>query len=291
MAERPPRGYNRRDKPLPHVFRYDVELSLLSTEEQATMFMYMGTSKLTADPKTIEVNPRNALFAQETGPLICYDSMVQMATIITTFSMTSHMKVTDQLDIVKIYHQNIHGAFEDSWTPTDDKTGTKVAHILDVWEDATNEDVIPLYNNVDLVTEEDFPVSTVNDTQTFSHLSLTTDLKMEGINTDIPEWFDALQFYTIAGKLKTLAGPMRTLVLTKNRPTVTIVERKFIPKNVQYGNPFLYFGKRIKMPATTEFEQILSRNDIPTSTTKGHVNVTSLIRYNEWNPDFDQTRM
>lgn len=287
MAERPPPGYNKRDKPLPHDFFYKYNLSI-QTGTNRMMETYMHTSKLTAAPSTIEVNPRNAAFANETGALVGFDSIIQIIDIITDISLTKQAVVTDKFHAIKFFWQNIHGAFEDAWTPTDEKTGFSTATILELISDTTNEDVIPDFLT-DLLTEQDQPLSTIHDTETFAHYGLTTDAKLEGVPWDLDLWFDAMQFFTNAGKLKTLAGRVNSATVTTNKPYMRIRERRFVPKSVRFGNPHMFFGRRYYAPVPTDKYSIQS--DADSSAGLGTLNVTTKIRYNEWNPDFNQSRM
>ncbi len=290
MAERPPPGYNIRDKPLAHKFAYKFGLGVNVVNATSAMMTFLRTSKNSVDPKTIEVNNRNTSFAKDAGPLICFDSIVQMISISLAVTMTKACIVTDKLEAVKVYHQNIHGAFEDAWTPADEISTTTIADILNVTSDTVNEDVTPEFQGTTLPAEEDHPLSTVTAAEVFGDYNLTTNAQMENTEKfDIDEYFDALQFYTNGGKLKSLTGPLQSFVLTRNHTIQRIFQQKFTPKSVRFGNPHMFFAKRITTPVYNSVQQLTSNADAPTAIAE--VMVTCNVRFNEWNPDFDQARM
>ncbi len=240
QQERPPRGYDTRDFPLPHEFNYHYSLSLTSTKNGTYMpYIHMyGTAALL--PETIEVNPDNSNFAVETGSVTQPRSKIARANIITTFSLTEGFLITDALSHLTVLHQNIFGCFEDAWSPKDRKTGSSIATILGVIDEPTNEDVIPLYNNIKCVLEEDYPLSTINQAEVVGNAGLNTDAKMECATIDLDTYFDAVQYYSISNKMKTVAGRVKKVTLTKNHPTHSIFESRFIPRSCQNGQPYTF---------------------------------------------------
>lgn len=288
MPEHMPPGYKKNDSPLDHAFFYKNDLNL-ATNAQALMETYMRTSVISADPSTIEVNNRNTAFAKETGPLIGFDSIVQFIDIRTTLTLTSAAIKIDDITAIKIYWQNIHGAFQDAWEPADEKTGSSIQQILELTSTNGFDDVVPNTNTQDLLVNQNQPLSTIQHAEDYLDYDLTTDAKMEDIVFDIDEYFDALKYYTNGAKLRSLTGPIRSAILTPTHPTIQIREGKFTPKNVRYGNPHLFFGRRYIIPLDTTPHQVMS--DAATTSGVGLVTVATQVRYSEWHPDFNQSRM
>lgn len=286
-TERPPPGYDKRDHPLPHEFTYKNDLSLGTSAINSLMMTYLRTSTLSVAPSTIDVNPKHTNFAIDGGALICYDSIVQQMQIITTYSLTVAAAAL-ALSRLRIFDQNIMGAFEDSWTPADDATTATTAEVLEVTSDTTKEDVTPAFSGTSLATEQDQPISLVTGTETAAEYNLTTDLKMESVPFDLDEIRDANQYYSIRNKIRSITGRVRSRLLTVNRNTWSYSETKFTPRNVRFGNPHLFFAKRCILPLKTDPNQVLS--DQTTIDSAGHITVTCKVRFNEWNPDFNQSR-
>jgi len=293
MAERPPPGYNRRDKPLPHDFTYLFDLKIADDTKNKAMCTFLRTSKLSVDPKTIPVNTRHASYAVDTGPLICFDSIVQMITITQDIQLTEESRKTDNIGAISIYDWNIHGAFEDSWTPADEKTTTTIAQLLHVISDTTNEDVVPeVAGNTDLPAL-DQPLSSVTGTEIFATYNMAVSAVQENTSADagtIDELFDAKQYYTNGGKLNSLMGRMnKTILNQETKIHSSRFERKFTPRNVRFGNPHMFFARQFLLPKLLDSAQLTPFSQAVTATK--HVGVRVNVRFNEWNPDFDQARM
>ena len=244
VNERVPRGYNRRDKPLPHEMHYRFQLDLATAAKRATMLTMMRTTKGSNDPATIEVNPRNSNFAVDAGSVICYDSIVQKLTMSLDFTLSEHAIDTDGIKALGLYYFTIAGAWEDSWTPADEGVTTNtIADLLEITSEATtNDDVTPTFNGNDLSATSTHPLSTVTMSEAFGDLNLSGANNIEGITFDQDQIYDAKQYYTNGGKLNTLMGHIHKVVLTENRPHKHVMISKFVPRKVRYGNPHLYFG-------------------------------------------------
>ncbi len=287
--ENPPRGYDSRDFPLPHRFIYDYMLELGVATKNSTMQTYMRTTKKSADPATIPVNPRNSAYAIETGPTICFDSIVAKMTISKLFTLTELAK-TDNIGAVKFHTMKIMGAWEDDYTAIDEDTSETIQTILELTMDATNEDVTPKYATNLIGTTANHPVSNLVDAdEAFGDWNLDTNLVMEGVAFNADTMFNALRFFTNGGKLKTLMGKYKTHILSQNRLFSNVFENKFVPKKVQFGVPAMYFGELVHIPLSTEPDQV-----VPTSqglTGGGYLSCKTIVSFNEWNKEFDQRRM
>ncbi len=291
MAERPPFGYNKRDKPLPHLFAHIFGLNMLTDTVRSTVSTFLRTSKATNDPSTIEVNPRNAAFAVDTGALICEDSIVQKMSIVKSYSLSEGARETENFLAVKLFHTNIMGVFEDSWTPKDEKTNLEVEDILELTRDATNMDVTPKFNSTSLTgaVVGAHPLSNVTKTEVFGDLNLSGDATMEGVEFDLDTYFDSKRFMTNGGKVNAASPRMGSTILNvANGGYSTSGGVKFLPKHMRFGRRDLFFGEIHHLPKQNNVAQIVDHLQVPANAMT--VSVKIIVAFNEWNTEFDQKR-
>lgn len=292
FKERPPRGYDRQDDPLYHETRTKFSLNLENDAKNSTIIPFLRTSIDSADPSIIEVNPLNSAYEVDGGPLICYDSQVVMMNHVLRFSMATVSRTTDNIQSLYVNYMPIFGSFKENWEATDKTTGDTILSILDLTSDATNEDIIPAYSGTDLANTSNLPVSTVTPAgsvdEVFGDYDLTTDLIPESTPFVEETYWDAIQRYTNGNKLKTLTGRWRTVKLTDHKGNVNIKLPTTVPRHVQFGNPYLFYGCLVHLRQSGAFGQI----PLATETTNlAHVHVQYESRWAEWNRDFNQKRM
>ncbi len=289
MAERPPKGYNRRDKPLPHLFEYNVGLRINSSGLQSFISSYIRTHKDTNDPTTIEVNSRNANFLVDTGSLICEDSIVQKMHIVKTYTMGLLMLDTDKIRHVKVFHSMYGGVFSDSWSPEDEKTSLAVEDILELTDDeATNMDVTPKFAGANFVSYTNHPVSNVTKTEVFGDLNLSVNLVPEGVAFDLDTYFNSKRFYTNGGKVQAASPFIGATTLTHQKPFYTTSYTKFIKQHLRFGRRDLYIGELHHLPQYDASAQITDPFDAPSASSQ--VTMKVICSYNEWNEDFNQKK-
>lgn len=291
MAERPPRGYKRTDKPLPHEFVYSFNLNVVDETQNKNMCTFLRTSSISVDPATIKVNPRANSFAVDKGPLICDDSMVDKITISTSHYFSEHAMEVDRLQALALYNWNIHGAFADSWTPADVSTSTNtIAELLHVTSTAAQTDVVPETSGANLSAGNQ-PLSNITGPEVFGTYDLTTNAIQENTHTDsgmLDEIYDAKQYYTNGAFMNTKMGHINRIILGRNKSHMQTYERMFTPRDVKFGNPHMFFARQYFLPAAEDFAQIL-----PTAisvTTGTHWGINVRVRFNEWNQEFVQSR-
>jgi len=287
--ERPPKGYNQDDFPLPHRMFYGFALDFSSATKNETMLTYLRTSKDSVDPETIEVHRKNTNFAVDGGPVICYDSIVNKMLITKRFVFTKHAHVTDQIPRIHISTMKIMGAHEDSWTPADELTTTDTASILQVTDDATKEDVTPTFNGTKLNNANNQPLSTVTMPEAFGDYNLTTSAVLEGVANNFALIRNAEHFYTNGGKLKTLHKNIKSINLSQNKRFHNVFESKFLPSIVRTGIESLFFGEAIEMPNGNQTNSFHDPAHNPTA--GNHIYVAVDVIFNEWNKKFEQSRM
>ncbi len=286
--ENPPPGYKRRDYPLPHEFNYYAGFGL-EKANQATYFPLMYTSNDAIAPDTIEVNPKHQNFGVETGCLVNHDSQVQFIDVRIDFQLSKLAFATDQLQGVRIKYMGVFGSFGENWTSSDDTGSETALTILELVKDDTDEAIRPLWTNVDMALEEDIPFTTVNDlAEAFGDWGLTADGKLESVAFDEQTYFDAMHYYTNKEKLRTLTSGLRSVFLSKLRTSHSIRLPRRVPRHAQYGNPYMFYGLLVNLePSSNLHTQLPTGAD---TTDINHINVKASVRYNEWNPDFEQSR-
>jgi len=286
--ERVPRGYDRDDYPLPHRFNYQFSLGCLDQTANKIMTTFLRTSTLSIGNPNVIVNPKNAAFAIDTGPLINEDSIVNRVKIRTSIVALEGMIETDKIQALACYYWNIHGAFEDSWTPADKLTTTTTAQLLHVTSTTAQQDVVP-ENGAAGITGGNQPLSTVTGTEVFGTYDLTTNAVLENQHTDagmLDEIYDAKSFYSNGGKMNSLMGHINRQILTKNKPIYTMFEDRLTPKQCRHGNPHMFFARQHYVPALGEIAQVVPTG-IPV-TGNLHLGFMVQCQFNEWNKDFNQ---
>ncbi len=288
----PPRGFKSELYPLRHRFVFGVGLNATTTTQNSTMLSIIRGSADTAmnNPNTIEVNPHNANFLQESGALCHQMSIIDRIQITMKFTLTEDA-ITDGMKSVTCKYMPIFNSFAEKLSSTDKATSATAASVMELIYDATNQDVTPLYNTVatpvsagasDIV----HPVSTVNDTEVFGDLNLTTNTALEGITWSNTAFFNAAKFFTNKGAINALHGNQKQVHLTDARPTQRVFIDKFVPRQVRRIVDGSYFGMMFHVPTDATGEQDFYSGALTTA--KPHVGIRMMINYHEWNADHIQ---
>ncbi len=287
MPPRPPRGYRNEEYPLPHNFSQSFSLSAENEALNTAIIQILRTHEgLTAAAETIEVNPRNAAFAEETGSLIGSGSIVPRIEFSLNMRLSKLAIETDKVRALIVNFMPIYMAFLPSLDAEDDKTAVSVEDILEIQHNPTDKDTVALHSTTNLLNATNFPLSTVN-AENFADVNLTTDAVQESVAFDYQLWKDAMQYYTNGGMLRKVCGAMRWVHLTRDK-TFRLHSFNFTNPTVKRGNPYTYCGVMVHLPQVGSAEQIAFAGD---TTAIGHVDVFSSTRYNEWNPFFEQVAL
>ncbi len=287
----PPRGFKAELYPLRHKFSYGFGLGAVTGNQNSTMVTFVRGSADTAmiNPDAIEVNPHHANFAQETGVMCHQMSIIDKIKINMSFTLTEDA-VTDGIKALTVKYMPIFVSFPEKLASVDDTTSATAASVLELIGDATNQDVTPLYNTslpVSAgVSHKNHPVSTVNDTEVFGDLNLTTNLSMEAVAWDNEAFFNSMSFATNKGALRSMVGSQRSIYLTDNRPTQRVFINKFVPGQIRRIVDHSFFGMLFHCPLDSESDQPFYSGALTTS--KCHVGIKLQCSYHEWNADHIQ---
>ncbi len=280
----PPKGYNALAHPLPHNFEYQFSLAAENATKDATIITLFRSSQAVNAAESIEVNPTNASFGEETGPLNQMNSIVPKVSFNMKCSMTKGAIETDKMRSLQFKWMPIYTAFLDSLEAYDIKSNQQIEDILELQHDVTNQDTYPLFSNVDLGTNV-MPMSTKNATEVFGDVGLTTDTKLESVAFDEDDFWDTLSYKSNAAKLRKQIGQIHNVNVTRDRPYSYYSNNATFP-TVKRGNMYTFCGILIWLPQAGGLGQVFKSGD---TTDIDHLYVTASVRYDEWNPDFDQT--
>ncbi len=287
MAKKfPPKGYSQLQYPLPHNFKFGFSLSAEGPTKDSTILPLLRATEQAVGVSAIEVNPRNANFAEDTGCIIHMGSIVPRINLSFSMAMTKEAIETDKCRQLKVNWMPIYIAFEDSLIAKDDKTGVEVEDILELQHDATNKDTYPLYSTVDLTgIVFSHAVSTVPFTEVFGDSGLGGNLIPESVAFDKELFYDALSYYTNSGMLSKVIGKMNTVILKRDKPFL-YHSNNYTNPAVKRGNPYTFCGILFNCPQVLDGDQFFKAGD---TTAVDHVHITGRVRFDEWNAEFDQS--
>ncbi len=231
-------------------------------------------------PASYNANREHASFAEYNGPNCYPESTVSNFHSSLEFIMSKAALETDKLHAIRVGFLPVFGAFLDTWDAKDELTGDTVKSVLELQHESTDRQVYPIYNGTDVspffTGSEDFGTDVPG---------LTTDNDLEFITFNIDAFYQAIRYYGIADLIKKHTGGLNWLTLTKDRPMkrVSIKPRSAAKRQ----NPYSMLGVIVLVPGVNTSYQIPSGTD---TTAIKHVNVTSITKFDEWNPGFDMDR-
>ncbi len=247
----PPKGFRSTLHPLRHTLNYAAGLSIGTADKNSTMFTLVKNYKTVTDPATTIVNPKATDFDVETGAICAPMSIIDKLSLTMHFSFTKNSATVDLLQQFKFSWTPIFFSFPEKLDAKDQESNLTVAQILELTKDATQEDVTPMWSNVDLSTvgtsDRLHPASSVNLVEAYTIMNLTTDTKMESVAFDAAKFYDALKYYTNKGALKACMGRTRHESLSFGRRQLTVHINKFDRDDVSmFSTPAIFkFNFRI----------------------------------------------
>ncbi len=299
----PPRGFKAEVYPLRHRLIHSFGLTHgLETLNGAFLPLVMGSTDMAVNADSIQVNPHNTAYEEDTGPLCRQMSIIDKLSLSLKFNMTencldlrhtsgvstSEVFTGDSVQAIKLLWRPIFGSFTEKLDAADDDTGQSVATILGLTHDSTFEDVVPLTTTKLSTTGQSdlsLPMSSVNDVQVFGDYNMTTNTTMEEHVWDEDLFQSALRRFTNKGALRSMVGRTRHFTLTRQRPFKNFFLDKFVPRAIRRIVPFSFLGIQIHIPFTTDIEQYYHASNL---TSLPHVGVTAITNYHEWNSEHDQ---
>ncbi len=288
MVKHPPRGYTKMQYPLPHDFSYKGVFDILDPAKRATYVTLFRGTETSLAPDGIEVNPRHDDFAEDPGPTCIFDSIIPKVSFTMRASLSQAMTTDFEFAKVIFKMMPVYIAFEDSLTAKNinSPAESEIEDILHLSHTVTSHRTQPLF--VTKLTDDgvDHPLSVVTAADSATTWGLTTNAKLENVAFSPAVYYDALSYYTNAGMLRRVTGPVKTWTLTRDKSMVYHSDN-FTNPSVKRINPYTFCAALI----WTEIPGAHAPGN------SGDYNGTDLdlvwwqadIRFDEWNAEFDQT--
>lgn len=232
-------------------------------------------------PSSYSANPQNASFAKYDGSNCYPESKVDSINVELNFALTKGALETDKLPAIRCAYMVIATSFLDDLEATDELTTSQVEDLLELQHNTTDRWTAPLFNGVDMPA---FAGTLQN--LGAGEDGLTTDQKLEGVTFSPNAYYQALQFYTNAPKIRKTQFGLKWFTLTRNHPVKKI--RIHIKSKAKYMNPYTFLGVMTYVPASDSIYQYAPASD---TTNINHVYVSCAGRYNEWNEKYDMERV
>lgn len=271
--------------PRPHKDLYQYGHGLEHTSngslKQAVLNPIAFNDEGLGSPSSYKANPENASFA-EAGMPNCYpESKIDLMVVEIIMSLTKQALTTDALPGVVCGHMGTFTSFDD--IAALDKISTlDIGEVLELQRESSDYQSYPLFNGEDVLTG----VSGNTPTLHANVPGLTTNQTLEHVSFGIDSYYDNLQYFTTADKLKKCATGFKWFTLTKQKPFKKI--RYFIKPKIKRMNDYSQFSIMTYVPICGASRQINGSGDTTIDT--NHVNVILNYRYNEWNQNFDFDR-
>ncbi len=304
---RPPKGFENEKYPLRHRLIHSFSLGMVAdTHNTALIPLVMSSTDMGTNPQpdTIVVNPHNADYVEDAGPLVRQMSIIDRMKISIKFAMThwcnpahhsagqstAELFEGDDIPVFTFLWRPIFNVYPEKLDAADDDTGTTVAAILGLTKDSVFEDIVPVTTNK-LPTggpiTPTLPMSSVNDIQVLGDYNMTTNTQMEDHVFDEDLLQAALRRYTNKGALRSCLGRTRHVTLTRAKPYANFFIDKFVPRAIRRVQPYGFFAIQIHLPIQTH----VSQQFMAKAGTAGvaHLGVKMITNFHEWHVEHDQS--
>lgn len=275
-------------------------LSMEDVTRDSVYIPLIRNSELMAAPEAVEVNPRHANFAEETGASCFTGSIVprltfQLSAWIPQLIAFGGTPGTDTATHVNFKMLPIYMSFEDSYNADNEKDLVAVEDILELEHETTNKTGQPLLSGVDVFSNSataagSIPLNTVGYTEVgATHWGATVDAKVESVAFDEALFWDMKHFGTNSAMLNKVTGKMKSFSVSRDKPFF-FSSSNFTHPNVKRINPYTFCGVLIHVPPAAPTIDETGQQAVSTELTPiEHIHFSSRVRYDEWNPNFDQT--
>jgi len=282
--ERTPRLMRTEHYPQPHDIRGGVTFELDNGVIDSTIIPFAFYDEGLGAPSAVETHPENAAFAVVDKQANCFvNSRINMIHAELRFSLTSKF-FDDNLSGIRFATMPIFMAFINDYTAIDELSALEIQDVLEMQTETTTNQGGPLY-----VAGTDLPekVASLGNLGAATPF-LDTDVGIEGVAFVEQNYYDMLAHSTNAEKLKSVQGGLKWEVINANRPFIK--KTFFIRPKVKRMNKFTYFGVMVHVPEQGDTQQIgVITRDITAATQ--YLDVDWDVRYNEWNNEFNSSKI
>ncbi len=289
MPKHPPKGYKTQEFPLPHEFDYAWTFKPLTVNAAHTMITFFRTSEDYVNIENIEVNPSHAAFAEETGPGIFYGSIIPKLMFDLKVEGSQAIWSDNEFGRINCHFMPIYTAFLNTLEAQDNFSDIQVEDILELFHQANDKSVSPLFDTNDLTgnTASPQPLNTVIKSEVFGDYNLTATANMENVNFDINLLYDGFSYMTNGGMLRKTTGPIKTFTISRDKP-YHYFSNNFTNPMVKRGNPYTYCGALFWCDKPGDRGSYGAAGDYLSTADDIHFRVH--VRFDEWNQRFDQTQ-
>ncbi len=231
-------------------------------------------------PSGYSANPQNAAFA-EANQTNCYpESKVSNFQTFLTISLTKGTLETDKLTAIKLAFMPIYTAFLDNLVAKDEVSGITTESALELAHETTDRQVYPIFGTTKI--SEKFTGSAVMHAD---QDNLTTTQRLEGVDFDVEQYYDVLQYCTNAPVIRNSSGGLKWITLTRQKPVFTA--KINLRSKSKAMNPYTFMGLLLHLPEDSSHYQYPIDAD---TTAINHVYFSITTRFLEWNPYYDMER-
>lgn len=262
--------------PRPHTNKIKFQMGIIATNTQTTNLpIIMGDEGL-GDPASYTAHPEHASFAEYQG-VNCYpESRVSKVFAQLRLGLAKPARETDKIKFLRMLIVPYFLSFKEDYTAIDELSSTEIQDVLEMQFETTDRQGYPLYNGASMGGDA-LEMGA-------GAMGLTTDTTLEGVTFDSDLMFDAMQYMTIANKLKACCRAFWVTVTDRNYLTLRIN----LNSKLKRINPYTSGGVIIHLPTETSPEQLSHSAD---TTNVNHIDVNFIYRYLEWNENFDMTKV
>jgi hypothetical protein len=266
-----------------HNFEFGFGLSAEDSTKASTIVPYFFQDNAIVDYEDIKTNPENADFAIDTSPCVAAGSYIPK--ILVDYVMYLHPEDTE-LSHLMVDRMKINTAMLNRLDAFDKKTGDDIETILELQHETTDEQCYPLWNGTKLFESAgtyDYHADVPG---------LTTDQQPEGVDFDKEKFFDAMHYYTNKDMLKQVTQNMRSTTLSEpivphGRSIQHYRRTENVPSISKTQNPYTFYGELFSVPQVGSRTQYHLASE---TTAKEHLVVKGMVRFYEYNPDFNFSR-
>ncbi len=272
----------------PRIHNYDFGfgLSAESTNQASTIAPYMWHNNSIIDYETIKTNPENADFAVVAYGDCCAGSYVPSVTV----NWVAVIPPSDtEISHIRFDTMNIDIAMLNRLDAFDKKTNDDIETLLELAHDTGDEMTKVLWNGTKLFESGGtFDIAPVDG---FADIGLSTDGQPEGVAFEKEKFFDAMHYYTNKEMLKSVTGGMRTHILSEpivpHGRSMVMSKGRRVASLCKFMNPYAWCGELFHVPQVGSRTQYHLAGE---TTAIEHVMVKGMVRFYEFNPDFNFAR-
>jgi hypothetical protein len=267
--------------PRPHNRQIQFTMSLRNSfAKNTTIIPQIMYDEGMTSPSSYKSNPVNPSFTETDGPNVYPESYITDFRAGLQFALTKEFHQTDKIQNMVMYFMPIFTAFKEDLTPIDEVSTLDIEDILELQHEDTDRQTYPLWNGQTLST------TFTNSSDCGADVPGLTGEALEAVTFDQEVFYDALRYYTNAGKLKTVQGGLHKVILTKDKPIKNY--KIHLRSATKRANEYMFSGVLIHVPQAGSFYQPVQLGSVTADT--DHVVVTHYQRYYEWNDSFNTER-